>query len=47
MVIEVITHALDHQTRYLRAAWAIEVGHRKTVVDAFESGELFSDFVDG
>src|SRR5262249_1360430 len=44
VVIQVIAHLLDNVTRHLRAAWAVEISNRITIVDAFESGEVFSNF---
>ncbi len=41
---QIIAHRCDHDPRHLRAAGAIEVGHRMTVVNARESGEMLSDF---
>ncbi len=44
VVIKVVAHLFDDVPRHLRAAGPIEIGDWITVVYAFESGEVFSDF---
>jgi hypothetical protein len=46
-MIKVVGHLLDYVARHLCAARTVEVSDRIAVVDAFESGEVASDIVDG
>ena len=44
VVIKVVAHLLDDVARNLSSARSIEIGDRVTIVDALQSGEVFSNF---
>ena len=46
-MIKLVGYMLDYVARHLCAAGTVEVGDRIAVVDAFESGEVAPDIVNG
>src|SRR5215213_890720 len=45
VMVEVVRHLFDDVARNLRSAGSIEISDWVVVVDAFESGEVTSDFL--
>jgi hypothetical protein len=46
VVVEIIVHCLNDRSRNLCAARPVEIGDRMAIVDAFERGEMRTNFFD-